>query len=146
MSGALIGVAEALGEAGVKVSSLRVPRALHKATGFALGSWAAETFAKRLANGRDRLPDLIFFADDHLATGALLALGMVGVHIPDDVRVATWANRDYAPVFTKPLTRMEMDNASIGAKLAECVLDHLRNGDFPEGLVLGPEYIMGETL
>ncbi len=131
---------------GIAVSALNTPRSMHAAMGYALGCWAAETFCKRLAKGHGWLPDLLFFTDDHLATGALLALGMAGVTIPDDVRVVTWANKDYAPVFTKPLTRMEMDNAAAGEKLAEGVLEYLCDGKFPEDVVVGPRYIRGETL
>lgn len=136
---------EALRSIDVKVSALRVPSALHDASGYALGCWAAEAFGKRLAKGLGWLPDLLFFRDDYLATGALLALGMAGVRIPDDVRVVTWANKDYAPIFPKPLTRMEMDSAAIGATLADCVLEYLRTGAFPEGVVVGPKYIRGAT-
>ncbi|MBR0055888.1 MAG: hypothetical protein IJP66_01030, partial [Kiritimatiellae bacterium] len=60
-------------------------------------------------------------------------------------RVATWANRDYGPSFLKPLTRMEMDNAAIGATLADCVLQCLRTETFPQGVVVGPKYVTGET-
>ena len=137
--------AKALADEGVRVATLRVPTALHYGTALALSQWAIETFRERLANGVAWIPDLIFFQDDYLATGALLALGMAGVCIPDDVRVATWANKDFAPVFPKPLTRMEMDNAAIGETIANGVLEWLRDGKFPEGIVVGPKYIRGET-
>ncbi len=136
---------EALGREGVKVSTLRVPSALHDGTGYALGCWAAEVICKRFAKGRGWLPDLLFFQDDYLATGALLALGMAGVRIPDDVHVVTWANKDFGPIFPKPLTRMEMDNAAIGETIANGVLECLKGGKFPEGVVVGPRYIRGET-
>ncbi|MBQ6246331.1 MAG: substrate-binding domain-containing protein [Kiritimatiellae bacterium] len=60
---------------------------------------ATDEFAARLAKGRKWLPDLLFFRDDHLATGALVALSVAGVRIPEDVRVVTWANRDLGPAF-----------------------------------------------
>lgn len=135
---------EVLGREGISVSTLFAPRPLG-GTGFAIGSWAAATFARHLAKGHGWLPDLILFRDDHLASGALLALAMAGVRIPEDVRVVTWMNRDYGPIFTKPLTRMEMDIAAAGAKLAECVLEYLGKGIFPEGVVVGPKYVRGAT-
>lgn len=107
---------------------------------------ATDEFAARLAKGRKWLPDLLFFRDDHLAAGALVALAAAGVRIPEDVRVATWANRDLGPAYVRPLTRMELDNSAIGGKLVACVLEYLAKGTFPPGVVVGPEYIRGETL
>ncbi len=135
----------ALKAAGIHVTNLQVPNSLHTISGFEISTWAAETFSRRLAKGRDWLPDLLFFRDDHLATGALFALYDAGLRVPDDVRVVTWANKDYGPTFVKPLTRIEMDNAAIGEKLAESVLEYLRDGKFPENVVVGPKYIRGET-
>ena len=137
--------ARALVDEGVRVATLRVPPALHYGAALALSQWAIETFRKRLENGFAWMPDLIFFQDDYIATGALLALGMAGVRIPDDVRVATWANKNFAPTFPKPLTRMEMDNAAIGETIAGCVQEWLKSGVFPEDVVVGPRYIRGET-
>ncbi len=129
----------------IRITNWRVPASIDHGNGHDLAEWAAEVFSKRLAKGRSWLPDLIFFNDDHLATGALMAFGAAGVRIPEDVRVATWANRRYGPVYVKPLTRMEMDIDAIGNKLADAALDYLRTGTFPSNVVIGPEYIRGET-
>lgn len=135
-----------LGKDGIEVKTLRTPAALRNTAGYDLAMWAATEFRKRLAKGRDWLPDLLFFQNDHLANGALLALGASGIRIPEDVRMATWANRGYGPAYFIPPTRMEMDNAAVGATLADCVLEYLKTGSFPDGVVVGPEYIRGETL
>lgn len=137
---------DVLSRDGIEVSTLRTPAAMRNGLDYDFTVWAAETFAKRLAKGRGWLPDLIFFQNDHLATGALMALGAAGIHIPEDVRIATWANYRYGPAYFKPLTRMEMDNAAVGATLAKCVLEYLRTGAFPQGIVVGPTYIKGETM
>ena len=131
---------------GIRVSTLRTPASMRNGPDYDLTAWAAETFHKRLAKGHGWLPDLLFFQNDHLTTGALLALGAAGIRIPEDVRVATWANRRYGPAYFKPFTRMEMDIPSTGSKFAECVLKYLKTGIFPSGVVAGPEYIKGETL
>ena len=136
---------EILGRDGIQVKTLRTPRALVNGPGYDFADWATAEFTKRLAKGRGWLPDLLFFQNDHLANGALQALGFAGLRIPDDVRVASWANRGYGPFFFKPVTRMEMDNAAVGATLADCVLEYLKTGAFPDGVVVGPEYIRGET-
>ncbi len=137
---------ELLGKDGIAVKTLRTPASLRNNAGYDLAMWAAMEFRKRLEKGRDWLPDLLFFQNDHLANGALLALGASGIRIPEDVRMATWANRGYGPAYFKPPTRMEMDNAAIGATLADCILTWFRTGEFPSAAVVGPEYIRGETL
>lgn len=135
-----------LSREGIQVKTLRTPRALVNHPGYDFADWATAEFTKRLAKGRGWLPDLLFFQNDHLTNGALQALGFAGLRIPEDVRVASWANRRYGPFFFKPVTRMEMDNAAIGATLADCVLEYLKTGAFPGSVVVGPEYIRGETL
>ena len=107
---------------------------------------ATDVFAARfVGKGRGKLPDLIFFRDDHLAVGGLLALMAGGIRIPDDVSVVTWANTGLGPAFVKPLTRMEQDNAAIGERVAACVLEYLRTGIFPKDVTVGPKYVIGES-
>ena len=137
---------EALEEAGIEVRTPNVPKGMEFGSGYELAEWSRDFFARTLATkGRAWLPDLLFFNDDHLTTGALTVFHDLGIRVPDDVRLVTWANKNYGPVFAKPLTRMEMDNAAIGEKLAECVMEYLKTGAFPEGVVVGPRYIRGET-
>lgn len=135
-----------LEKAGIMVRTANVPRGMEFGTGYELAEWSRDFFARMLAaKGKAWLPDLLYFNDDHLTTGALTVFHELGIRIPDDVRVVTWANKNYGPVFAKPLTRMEMDNAAIGEKLAECILEYLRDGTFPKGIVVGPEWKEGET-
>ena len=135
-----IEVSSALKRIGVDVETLRVPLDAATRTAYGLAKWAADEFLKRKA-----LPELVFFQDDHLAAGALLAFGERGIKTPHDVRVVTWANRDYGPVSLRPFTRMEMDVAAFGEKVAACVLECLRTGVFPKNMVVGPKYVRGET-
>lgn len=137
---------ELLARDGIRVETLRTPRALVNGPGYDFADWATVEFTKRLAKGRGWLPDLLFFQNDHLASGALQAMGFAGLRIPEDVRVVSWANRRYGPFFFKSVTRMELDNAAVGATLADCVLEYLKTGTFPADVVVGPEYIKGETL
>lgn len=138
--------------AGIRVEDWRIAPPNGKIDPRGISQLAADEFARRLAGewrpvaGRRPLPDLIFFRDDHLASGAMLALADAGVHVPQDVRVVTWANREDPLASMVPLTRMERDNAAIGARIAECVLDYLRTGVFPQGVAIGPRYIRGGSL
>ena len=135
-----------LREAGIRVRHWRAAEDQTK-TAYTLSRWAADPFSKLLADkGKEGLPELLFFDDDHLATGALFALGAADVRFPDDVRLATIANRDYGPTYIQPLSRIESDNAAVGKALADAVLAYLRTGAFPQGVVVGPKYERGPTL
>ncbi len=106
-----------------------------------------DAFAARFAaEGRRWLPDVMFFQDDYLATGALMALQAEAIRIPEDVAVVTWANIDCGcgPVFVKPMTRMETDAQADGRCLADMVIEGLRTGRYSSGVV-SPKYVRGET-
>ncbi len=139
-------VAAALTASGIEVRTWRVPKALDYGTGYELSQWAMSFFRARLASrGAKGLPELIFSSDDHLTTGMLAAFYEVGVRIPGDVRLATLANIGYGPVFPLPLTRMEFDTSEIGKAMTGSILSYLQTGEFPQGIVVGPKYVRGET-
>ena len=87
-----------------------------------------------------------FFADDYLASGALLALSQAGLEAPRDIRIATWANSGLGPVYHRELARLEMDPVDAGSRVAEGVLEYLKTGVFPTDIVIGPRFFKGETL
>lgn len=106
---------------------------------------AMDWFEERLSRGTDWLPDLLFFADDVQATGALMALLHHGVRIPEDVRVVTWLNRGFGPVFWCSLSRMEMDPVAQGKAVANYTLSFLRGKGFPVAAAIGPHFVDGDT-
>ena len=107
---------------------------------------AMEAFLQRFeSKGRGWLPDLLYFADDHLASGALTAMLAAGVRVPDDVRVATMSNWGLGPVFPVSLTRLEMNPFVHGDALAELALDYLKHKK-PQGRRTVPlKYIEGDS-
>ena len=136
----------ALKAIGIAATNWRIPPPEGRWDAVGLVQRAADEFAARLARkGCTWLPDLLFFRDDHLTTGALTALLAAGVRIPEDVRIVTWANRGLGPAFVKPFTRMEVDCEAVGETVARCVLEYLRTGVFPSGVTVGTAYIRGET-
>ncbi len=136
----------ALKAIGIAASNWRIPPPDGGWDAVGLVQHAADEFAARLARkGHAWLPDVLFFRDDHLTTGALTALLAAGVRVPEDVRIVTWANRGLGPAFVKPFTRMEFDCVAVGETVARCVLEYLRTGVFPSGVTVGPAYIRGET-
>lgn len=105
---------------------------------------ALEYFRRLFAKGRD-LPDLVFFADDNIATGGFLAVLEAGLSVPERLRLAAWTHVGGPIVFTRSLTRMETDPFEQGRRVADAVVAHLAGGAFPSGLVLAPAYIVGST-
>ncbi len=120
------------------VSGLDNPEAVERGGLQGMERWLAD---------RPTLPDLLWFTDDFLARGALLAMTVRGLRIPEDVQVISWANKGLGPVFPKPLTRVEMDPKAHGAIVAQCILRQLdgkSSGQAPAELA--PTFIVGETM
>ena len=126
---------------GVAVDSVNIPR---KSSPQEVSMAALSEMRRRIA-GRKRLPDLFLFTDDYLAQGALVALAVAGVRIPEDVAVVTHANKGLGPVWVKPLSRLEMDPGAHGRAVSEAVVGYLKTGMFPPDLELGSVWKTGET-
>ena len=114
-----------------------------------------ETVSKMLRKGRSptshsslvtRHSSLYFFADDYLASGALLAFALAGMEAPRDFLVATLANAGIVPVYPREISRMEIDPVAAGTQIAENTLEYLRTGRYPSGGVIGPKWVRGETM
>lgn len=104
-----------------------------------------DALLSRLDDGRNWLPDLLLFADDFVAFGALTALLARGVRIPEDVRCVTFANRGFGPVFPVSLARLESDPVEDGERIAQAAQMYLADGKFPDGIILGPTYCSGRS-
>ena len=138
-------VCRLLRRVGVEVESVSVRPYRNEYILSALVRGAMLNFSDYLRSHHDDLPDLAVFTDDFIATGALTALLSEGLRVPRDIRIVTFANKGFGPVFPVGLTRMEMDAVSDGDFIAERIVDYLRNQRMPDGLVLGPAYIRGES-
>jgi DNA-binding LacI/PurR family transcriptional regulator len=143
--GAQLDAAPVLAAAGITVENLPCERVAGLDSPEAVHRGALQTL-RRWLEARPKLPDLLWFADDFVAQGALLALALRGIRIPEDVQVISWANKGLGPVFDKPLTRVEMDPKAHGAVVAQCILNRLdghTNGHGP--VELTPTFIEGAT-
>lgn len=129
--------------AGVAVQTVRIAR---KNMPEEVSRGALQAMRQLLKGKRESLPDLFVFTDDYVAQGALLALSAAGVRIPEDVKVATHANHGLGPVWTAPLTRLEVDAVAHGHAVAKAVVAYLKTGAFPAGIVLGSVWKPGTTL
>ena len=133
-------VADMLTHAGIEVKTVRVPR---KSSPEEV-SRAALTEMRKIAAKRP-LPGLFLFTDDYLAQGALTALAVAGVRMPEDVAVVTHANKGLGPVWDKPLSRLEMDAAAHADAVSRAVADYLKTGVHPPELDLGSVWKPGAT-
>lgn len=105
---------------------------------------AAAAMQKRIDSGP--LPDLLFFVDDYLTMGALPVLLENGVRIPEDVRIVTFANKGFGPVFSKTFARISHDPRKSGRAIAESLVVWFKTGVFPRVSSSSDfVYIPGET-
>lgn len=93
---------------------------------------------------RKHLPDAIFFYDDFLAMGGLMALAACGLTDPAQIRIATISNRGFASFWFHPLTRIEYDPIPTGNLIARFALDILK-GRHPSPPKLPLRFIRGKT-
>ena len=105
-----------------------------------------EAVDARLSEGREWLPDLVYFTDDYLAAGALVAFARHGVRFPQDVGFASLATKGFEPVWWQDISRLEWDWFSQGAELARGVCDWLDGRIDKLDRRIGPEYFKGQTL
>lgn len=118
------------------------------ASGTVVAQRALADMKARLDERQNRpFPNLLFFDDDYLASGALTAMLWSGIRIPEDVRVVTLANSSCGSglAFPVSLTRIEVDPIACGRTIAETVLAYLATGTFPPNATISPTYIRGET-
>ena len=66
-----------------------------------------------------------------------------GVRVPEDVRLATVANRGSLRAFRTTLTRVEYDLPAMGDAASDYILGFLRNGEFPPDAVVRPVFRIG---
>ena len=135
----------ALRRAGIRVSTLRVretPEFRHYGHVQRAGLAAVE---KLLAKGKGVLPDLVYFTDDYLASGALISFARHGVRFPDDVRFVSLATKGFEPVWWQEVTRLEWDWFAQGEALARRIVDLLDSRSARIDEKISPTYVVGDT-
>ena len=135
-----------LADAGIAVEDVRICHWTKRDHIEGFQREALNWFLDRFGGERSTWPDLVWFPDDDfLAAGALTALLALGVRIPEDVRFVAFANRRLGPVFTKTLTRIEVDPRAHGSVLARLALDTLAGRPPPSDASLDTAFVLGET-
>ncbi|MDY5597712.1 MAG: substrate-binding domain-containing protein [Kiritimatiellia bacterium] len=87
----------------------------------------------------------VYFADDNILLGSLLAFARLGIAVPRDVRVATLANRGSGFPYGLSFARIESDPAQFGREVARHALRLLHERTKPAPHVCRLRYIPGDT-
>ena len=107
---------------------------------------AFDAIAQGLAQQAKANGEVIFFTDDFLAFGGITALLHAGLRVPEDVGLASWSNRGFAPVTPWNLDRMEFDPRQSATDVTTLVLDFLSGKKIPSHAEIGPVYKAGATI
>ena len=135
----------ALRRAKIKVSTLRI-RETHEFAYYGNVQRAGLAVAEKLiAKGKGALPDLVYFTDDYLASGALISFARHGVYFPKDTRFVSLATKGFEPVWWQDVTRIEWDWFAQGEYIARQIKDLLESHIERIDSAISPEYIKGET-
>ena len=104
-----------------------------------------DAFVDFLKSGKP-LPDAFYFTDDYLCAGALAALSDAGIRAPQDVRIATWANKGNVPIYARPLSRIEIDPWKNAAQTYAFCRAALSGDCGAKPPVLAPAWVEGATM
>jgi LacI family transcriptional regulator len=129
----LIGVYEALAEAGKDKSTIKVYTNTHN---------TAYGITRGLMLQPNR-PDCLLCANDMVATQAMEAIFDVGLSIPDDVAITGYDDVPYARVLRVPLTTVSQPKALAGRQCVDLLHQRIQNTgpDHPVRIILKPEII-----
>ena len=72
-----------------------------------------------------KFPQVVYFADDYVAQGALMAFASMGIEIPRDVSVVSFCNAGDIPISPVELARIEANPEELGVRAADAALSYL---------------------
>ena len=105
---------------------------------------AADAMHRILDRGEH--PDAVFVASDLMARGAMLALGVAGLRVPEDIAIIGFDDSPVATSVSPQLTTMRQPSFIQGEKMAEVLLD-LLGGRNPEHVtVLDTELVIRDSV
>lgn len=74
--------------------------------------------------------DGIFCANDYIAAGAISALQSMNIHIPNQVRVVGFDNRDFSEFWNTPITTFELPLQEMGMLGVSLLKQVIHTGDY----------------
>ena len=136
----------ALRKAGIATSEIIFPPARDQPRLEAVKRAALDGMTRRFVIGREPLPDLFYFTDDFVATGAITALLAGGIRLPRDVKIVSYAVRGCQPVYTRPMSVIAIDPVADGIAIADQAIAILQKKQSTGTIPLNLVYTRGETL
>jgi signal transduction histidine kinase/DNA-binding LacI/PurR family transcriptional regulator/AraC-like DNA-binding protein len=98
-----------------------------------------------LFDQRQARPDAVVAVNDRLAFGALQALRMRGVHVPDDVALVGFNNEPVCRLVTPPLTTVPLRMYERGRQAARMLLALIEGEPVPEQVSLPTRLIVRQS-
>lgn len=117
-----LGYQDALAEAGIGMRPEWILR----------GSWRPESgyeVGRQILSGSDR-PTAIFAANDYMAIGCIRAARDLGVHVPEELAVVGFDNREAATYVEPALTTVTLPGTEMGIRAAELMLRAVRGDQY----------------
>ena len=93
-------------------------------------AWAQAWFGQVLGTDSPRLPDFIYFSDDGVCQGAILAFLKHGIRIPEDVKVLSWSNNGKGPYGYDSIARAQISTSENAATVAKNLVACLKEEKF----------------
>jgi LacI family transcriptional regulator len=95
---------------------------------------------------RQDWPDAIFAANDLIALGALQALTLAGISVPEEIALLGYDDIEFAGAAAIPLTSVRQPAAEMGRLAASMLLERIENPDRPSRrTMLSPELIVRQS-
>lgn len=126
--GRLLGVKEAMAEAGLSPAALQVIE-----TGYAIDN-GAKAFAALMQ--RSPRPTAVLCGNDVLAVGALRQAREMQIPVPAAVSIVGFDDIELAQIAYPPLTTMHVPHQQMGRKAAQTLVAMVRDGSVPEAAAL----------
>jgi LacI family transcriptional regulator len=86
-------------------------------------------------------PDAIVTCNDNIAVGAYRAINELGLHIPDDVAVASFNDISAAQFLNPPLTTIHLPAEEIGETAVELLLERMSGREIAKSVTLATQIV-----
>lgn len=99
-------------------------------------------------NGKEALPEAIYFGADNTAIGGMMALEEEGIRIPEDIKIVGFDDDKLWDLDKshKKLTTIRQPLYEVGAKAVEILLGQIHDPDSPrQKVIMKPELVIRET-
>lgn len=97
--------------------------------------------ARQLFEDRSNRPEVIITCNDNMAVGAYRAAGELGVHIPEDVAIASFNDISVAQFLNPPLTTVHLPSEEIGETAVDLLIERMGGRDIAKTIKLATRMI-----